>query len=254
MTGPELDLAGRAVVVTGGTRGIGGAVSRELAARGARVTAWYRADRDAAARTESYVRDAGGAIVTDAGNLGDPSELRRLAAALLGREPRIDGLVHCAALGSFKSPLALKPAQFDLSLGVGARSFLLLAQELAPAMPAGARLIAISSLGATRVVPSYGALGFAKATLEAIVRELAVELAPRGLKVNAISAGPVEGSSIRAHPDYEEVLERLRARAPGGHLATAGEIARLAAWLFSPLADGLCGQILVVDGGLSLLL
>jgi enoyl-[acyl-carrier protein] reductase III len=121
-------------------------------------------------------------------------------------------------------------------------------------MPAGARVVALSSLGAVRVVPSYGALGLAKATLEALVRELAVELAPRGIRVNAISAGAVEGSSLRLHPGYEGLVESVRSRTPAGRLVSADEIARLTAWLFSPLAEPLCGQTLVADGGLSLLL
>lgn len=254
MSADPTGLAGKVIAVSGGTRGIGGAVSRELAARGARVSAWYRADRDAAAATESAIRDAGGEVRTEAGNLGDPAELRRLTANLLAREARIDGFVHAAALGSFKPPLELKPSQLDLSLQVGARSFLLVVQELAPAMPAGASVVALSSLGASRVVPSYGALGLAKATLEAMVRELAVELAPRGVRVNAISAGAVEGSSLALHPEYARLVQSVRARTPAGRLTTAEEIARLTAWLFSPLAGSLCGQVLVADGGLSLVL
>jgi enoyl-[acyl-carrier protein] reductase III len=248
------ELAGQRIVVTGGTRGLGAAISRALAARGARIDAWYRADHRSAEALAAEVLASGGAITLHAGNLVEPAEVRRVCAALLAREARVDAFVHCAALGSFKPVLEVRPAQWDLTLDVGARAFLLCMQQLAPAMPEGGRVVALSSLGSTRVVPAYGALGVAKAALEALVRSLAVELAPRGIRVNAVAAGPVAGTSIQIHPRAEELLARSTARTPAGRLVTAAEVADLVLLLLSPLAQGLCGQVLVADGGLSLTL
>jgi enoyl-[acyl-carrier protein] reductase III len=119
-------------------------------------------------------------------------------------------------------------------------------------MPEGGRLVALSSLGSTRVVPEYGALGASKAALEAVVRALAVELGPRGILVNAVSAGLVPTASVRLHPRYEELAARARAASPLGRLGTAEEVAAAVLFLASPLAAWVTGQTLVVDGGASL--
>lgn len=249
MSGPFPDLAGKVAVVTGGTRGIGRAVSLALAARGARLVLGYRADTGAAEETLSTCAALGAGAEAVAANLAHPDEARALVAAA---GERVDLLVHAAALGSFKPVLELKPAQWDLTLAVNARAFLLLARAAAERMPPGGRLVALSSLGAARVVPEYGALGVSKAALEAVVRSLAVELGPRGILVNAVSAGLVPTASVRLHPRYEELASRARAASPLGRLGTAEEVAAAVLFLASPLAAWVTGQALVVDGGASL--
>ena len=247
-------IAGRRFVVTGGTRGLGAAVSRALVRAGACVEAWYRADRASAEALAAELGSAPGELHLHAGNLVDPAEVRRVCAAILERDARVDGLVHCAALGSFKEMMEVRPAQWDLTVNVGARAFLLCVRELAPALPEGGRVVALSSLGAQRVVPAYGALGVAKAALEPLVLVLAVELAPRGIRVNALAAGPISGTSIELHPGASELLARATARTPAGRLVSAEEVADLVLLLLSAQAQGLCGQVLVADGGLSLVL
>jgi len=254
VTGSSHDLAGRRLVVTGGTRGLGAAITRALVERGARVEAWFRADHAAAEALATSLAGEPGEIHLHAGNLVEPSEIRRVTATILAREERLDGLVHCAALGSFKPVLDLRAAQWDLTLDVGARAFLLCVQQLAPAMAEGATVVALSSLGSRRVVPGYGALGVAKAALEALVRSLAVELAPRRVRVNALAAGPIAGTSLERHPRAAELLARSAERTPAGRLSTPEEIARIALFLLSADSEGICGQVLVADGGLSLLL
>lgn len=245
-------VGGRRFVVTGGTRGLGAAVSRALVRGGAAVEAWYRADHLHAEALAAELADSPGELRLHAGNLVEPAEIRRVCAAILARDAHIDGFVHCAALGSFKELMEVRAAQWELTVNVGARAFLLCVQQLAPAMVEGGRVVALSSLGGQRVVPAYGALGIAKAALEALVRSLAVELAPRGIRVNAIAAGPIAGTSLELHPGAAELLERSRARTPAGRLVTAEEVADLVLLLLTPQARGLCGQVLVADGGLSL--
>jgi len=254
MTSAPPGVAGRRFVVTGGTRGLGAAVSRGLVRSGARVEAWYRADHASAEGLAAELAGAAGELHLHAGNLVEPAEVRRVCAAILAQDSRLDGFIHCAALGSFKELLEVRAAQWELTLNVGARAFLLCVQQLAPAMPDGGRVVALSSLGSQRVVPSYGALGVAKAALEALVRSLAVELAPRGIRVNAVAAGPISGTSIALHPEAGELLARSAARTPAGRLVTAAEVADLVLLLLSAQAQGLCGQVLVADGGLSLVL
>lgn len=245
-----LDLRGKRALVTGGTRGIGFAISSALAREGAHVTMGYRADAEAAGRAVAAIRAAGGSASASARNLASPEEVRAFVDEACG-EDGLDVLVHNAALGSFKPLLDVKPNQWDLTLSVNARALLLLVRAAAERMREGGRVVAISSLGATRVVPSYGAIGVSKAALEALVRSLAAELAPRGITVNAVSAGLVETDGVRLHPGFEALRAAALSRSPAGRLTTAEEVAGAVLLLASPLASGITGQVLVVDGGLS---
>lgn len=249
MTTPFPDLRGRVAVVSGGTRGLGRAISLALAASGARLVLGYRTDAAAAEEAARACQDLGAEVRTVAANLVHPEEARGLVAAA---GDRVDVLVHSAALGSFKPLLDVKPAQWDLTLVVNARAFLLLAREASERMPDGGRLVALSSLGGSRFIPEYGAIGPSKAALEAVVRTLAVELGPRGILVNAVSAGLVPTASVKLHPRYEELAAHARAASPLGRLGTPEDVASAVLLLLSPLAGWITGQTLVVDGGASL--
>jgi enoyl-[acyl-carrier protein] reductase III len=119
-------------------------------------------------------------------------------------------------------------------------------------MPSGSSIVAISSLGSVRVLDNYTLVGASKAALEALVRYLAVELAPRGIRVNAVSAGVVETGALEHFPNKEAMLE-MGARNPVGRLVTPEDVADLVLYLCSPGADMIRGQTVVVDGGWSLL-
>ncbi len=249
MSTPFPDLRGRVAVVSGGTRGLGRAISLALAASGARLVLGYRADAAAAEETARACQDLGAEVLTVAANLVHPEEARALVAAA---GERVDVLVHSAALGSFKPLLDVKPAQWDLTLGVNARAFLLLAREASERMPDGGRLVALSSLGSSRFIPEYGAIGPSKAALESVVRTLAAELGPRRILVNAVSAGLVPTTSVGLHPRFEELAAHARAASPLGRLGTPEDVASAVLLLVSPLAGWITGQTLVVDGGASL--
>ena len=132
-----------------------------------------------------------------------------------------------------------------------ARALLGLTRVAAPSMPSGASIVAISSLGSVRVLENYSLVGTSKAALEALVRYLAVELAPRGIRVNAVSAGVVETGALEHFPNREEMLAS-GAGNPAGRLVTPEDIAGVVSFLCSADAKMIRGQTVVIDGGWSL--
>ena len=119
-------------------------------------------------------------------------------------------------------------------------------------MAAGSAIVALSSLGAGRVLPNYTLVGASKAALEALVRYLAVELAPRGIRVNAVSASLVETGALDHFENKEEMLAAARQKTPAGRMVTVDDVAGAVRFLCSDDAQMVCGHVLVVDGGFSL--
>jgi enoyl-[acyl-carrier protein] reductase III len=243
---------GKSALVTGGSRGIGAVISRRLAELGAHVFINYRENDACATETRRAIHSAGGTGDLIKANLLNPNEIREMFRAVAGRGP-LDILVHNAALGSFKPASALRANQWDLSMNINARALMICAQEAASLMRGrGGKIVAVSSLGSNRYVPSYGAVGISKAALEATVRYLAVELAVVGIRVNAVSAGLVDTPSVRQHPGWDALSAEAVRKAPAGRLGRPEDVAGVVLFLCSPLAEWVCGQIIVADGGLSL--
>jgi enoyl-[acyl-carrier protein] reductase III len=239
-------LAGANALVTGGSRGIGRAIALRFAARGAaRVAIGYLRGDAAAEETAAAIRAAGAEPVLVRGNVA--SERIAREAAELGP---LDVLVHNAATGVIRPALETEDRHWDWTHAANARALLSLARAAAPTMPPGSSIVAISSLGSGRVLDDYALVGTSKAALEALVRYLAVELAP-GIRVNAVSAGVVATGALDHFPDREAMLE-LGARNPAGRLVTPEDVAGVVGFLCSPAAEMVRGQVLVVDGGFSL--
>jgi enoyl-[acyl-carrier protein] reductase III len=161
-------------------------------------------------------------------------------------------LVHNAATGVIRPALETDDRHWDWTLNANARALLSLTRAAAPTMPSGSSIVAISSLGSIRVLDDYVLVGTSKAALEALVRYLAVELAPRGIRVNAVSGGVVDTEALEHFPNKEAML-RMGARNPAGRLVTPEDVAAAVTFLSSPDADMIRGQTIVVDGGWSLL-
>jgi enoyl-[acyl-carrier protein] reductase III len=236
------------VLVTGGSRGIGRAIALRFARDGAkRVAIGYLRNDKAAEATAEELREAGAEPVLVRGNVSSERVLGEIAE--LGP---LDVLVHNAATGVIRPALETEDKHWDWTLNANARALLSLARVAAPSMPNGSSIVAISSLGAQRVLDNYVLVGTSKAALESLVRYLAVELAPRGIRVNAVSAGVVETGALEHFPNREEMLAS-GAGNPAGRLVTPDDIAGLVAFLCSPDAEMIRGQTVVVDGGYSLL-
>ncbi len=244
-----MSLDSRAVLVTGGTRGIGKAIALRLASDGAkRVVLGFLRNDAAAEEAAEELRAAGAEPVLVRGNVASG----RVVAEFASHGP-YSAVVHNAATGVIRAALETEDKHWDWTLGANARALLSLARACAPDMKAGSSLVGVSSLGSTRVLENYVLVGTSKAALESVVRYLAVELAPRGIRVNAVSAGVVETEALDHFPNREQMLKAARTRTPAGRIVEPDDVAAAVAYLCSPDAEMVRGQTLIVDGGYSLL-
>jgi enoyl-[acyl-carrier protein] reductase III len=241
-----MNAGGSSVLVTGGTRGIGLAIALRLVREGAtRAVLGYMRNDTAAESAAAAVRAAGAEPVLVRGEVSKPAVIKELASHGPYRV-----VVHNAATGVIRSALETEDKHWDWTLNANARALLSLARATAPQMEEGSSIVAISSLGSTRVLENYVLVGTSKAALESVVRYLAVELAP-GIRVNAVSGGVVDTGALEHFPNKEEMLRSVE-RTPAGRLVEPEDIAAAVSFLCSPDASMIRGQTVVVDGGFSL--
>lgn len=236
------------VLVTGGSRGIGRAIALRFARDGAkRIAIGYMRNDEAAEATAEELRALGAEVVFVRGNITSDRVVEEVAA--LGP---LSVLVHNAATGVVRPALETDDKHWDWTMNANARALLSLTRVAAPQMLPGSSIVAISSLGSRLVLENYSLIGTSKAALESLVRYLAVELAPAGIRVNAVSAGVVETGALEHFPNKEEMLTAGAAN-PVGRLVAPDDIAGVVSFLCSPDADMIRGQTIVIDGGFSLL-
>jgi enoyl-[acyl-carrier protein] reductase III len=237
------------VLVTGGSRGIGKAIALRFAELGAKqIGIGYLRNDTAAEQTAEELRDLGAEPVLLRGNVSSERVL-----AEVEQHGSWNVLVHNAATGVIRPALETEDKHWDWTLGANARALLSLARVAAPQMPAGSSIVAISSLGSSHVLENYVLVGTSKAALESLVRYLAVELAPRGIRVNAVSGGVVETGALDHFPNKEQMIASAQKRTPAGRMVEPQDIANAVVFLCSDEADMIRGQTVIVDGGYSLL-
>lgn len=237
--------------MTGGSRGIGAAVARDVASRGWNVAIAYLRSDEAAGRVADAVRAAGRQALLLRCNLTRAEECAAAVERVRVEAGSLRGLVHCAGLGALSPVVETRANRWRLAWDSHVAAFVDLIAAARDAFEAEARVVAVSSLGASRVMPGYGAIGAAKGALEVLVRYLAVELADRGVTVNAVCGGPVDTDSLRSFPFFAEIEEASRER-PCGRLGQPEDLARVIAFLLGPDAGWIRGQVIVADGGFGL--
>ncbi len=255
---PADSFANKIVLVTGSGRGIGRAIALHFARNGADLIINFFRNREPAEATAAEIRTHGRNALVVKANIGDLDQLQHLFDATEEQFGGLDILIHNAASGYNRPALLQKPRGWEWTMNINARSLLFAAQRATALMEkrGGGAIVSISSPGATRVLPDYVVVGASKAAMDTITRYLAVELSPKNIVVNAISPGAVVTEALRhfdALRSDEHVIERSIAHTPAGRLVTPEEIAQVTAFLCSPAASMIRGQIIALDGGATLL-
>jgi enoyl-[acyl-carrier protein] reductase III len=241
-------LSGR-ILVTGGTRGIGRAISLRFARAGASVTANYLRNQEAADELKATAAREGLPIDLCRADLTSPQGLEQIERSVCDAGGVLSGLVHCAATGVHRTFPELTARHFDWTLSLNVRAFFELVKTLLNRFSERSSVVAMSSMGAQRALPYYSVVGASKGALEALARHLAVELAPRGIRVNILAPGTIATEVWKALPEAEDRIAAATQRTPIRRLVTPEEVAWAAQFLCSEASAGIIGQTLVVDGG-----
>ncbi|ARF58897.1 SDR family oxidoreductase [Streptomyces gilvosporeus] len=252
---PMADLSGKVVLVTGGVRGTGRAISHAFAAHGAHVIANYFHGRDEAPGLLEEIRASGGSAEVLRASVAKADHVRRMFATIAERHGGLDILVHNAGAGRLGLVDELTDADWQRAWDTDLHGARWCAQHAAPLMErrGGGAIVNVSSIGANLVLHQYSACAGAKAAVEALTRYLAVEYAPRNIRVNAATPGVLDSQVVRNFPNAEILMSRVRDATPLGHrLGRQEEFAELVVFLASPQASWVTGQIVMADGGMSL--
>jgi len=248
-------LRGKVALVTGSSRGIGRAIALRLAQEGADVVVNYFRRREAAEQTARDIEKLGVNAMVIRANVGDTDKLNEMFDTIASSFGRLDIFVNNAASGLPRSALDLDAKGWGWTMDINARAFLLGAQRAAGLMEGrGGKMVAITSLGSKLIWPGYIAVGVSKATLEALVHYLAVELAPKDICVNAVSGSFVntEAGLIYAEGGGEAGEDAPWKTTPAGRMVSPEDMAGVVAFLCSSDAFMIRGQIVTIDGGFSL--
>jgi enoyl-[acyl-carrier protein] reductase I len=249
-------LAGKRLLITGvlSNRSIAYGIARACHREGAELAFSYVGERFKDRITE-FAKEFGSDMVYEC-DVGDDAQIERLFAQLGERWPEFDGFVHAIAFapreaiaGDFLEGLSREG--FRTAHEISAYSFPAMAKAALPRLRPGAALLTLSYLGAMRYVPNYNTMGLAKASLESSVRFLAQSVGPRGIRVNAISAGPIRTLAASGIKDFGKLLTAFAAATPIRRAITIDDVGNTAAFLLSDLAAGISAEVVYVDGGFS---
>jgi enoyl-[acyl-carrier protein] reductase III len=250
-------FSNKTVLITGSGRGIGREIALHFASLGGDVVVNFFRNRAAAEATADQIRKMGRRALVVKANIGEIDQIHLLFDKIETEFGTLDFLIHSAASGFNRPVMEQRPKGWDWSININARSLLFMAQRAAALMESRGRgaIVSISSSGGTRVLPDYVAVGASKAALESLTRYLAIELASRNIAVNAVSPGVVLTDALQhfdAVKKDDHLVERAISLTPAGRLVTPKDVANLVAFLCTPEAEMIRGQVIVIDGGYTL--
>ncbi len=258
-------LTDRWALILGASSGFGAAAARALAAAGMHIFGVHLDLKATLPRVQAVIADieaAGRKAVFFNTNAADARKRARVVTKIqqtLAQEPaeQIHFVLHSLAFGSLRPFIADDPeeatteAQMDMTLRVMAHSLVYWVQDLVRQglLGRGSRIYALSSSGAERAAPMYGAVSAAKAALESHTRQLAMELGPYGIAVNCLRPGVTDTPALRAIPGHETYIAEALKRNPGGRLTTTEDVANVLVALADPAVTWISGTVIPVDAG-----
>ncbi|WP_163652582.1 enoyl-[acyl-carrier-protein] reductase FabL [Listeria sp. PSOL-1] len=245
----------KVAMITGGSRGLGKEIAIRLAKEGYDIALSFVRNRKKAEEVQAEIKGIGRNCEIFKANVGDYQKLHELFSAFDTKFERLDVFVNNAASGVLKPLMELQEAHWDWTMDVNAKAYLFASQEAAKRMEksGGGKIVALSSIGAIRYLDNYTTVGVSKAAVENLTRYLAVELAPMGINVNAVSGGLIETDALNHFPNKEELLQDALSKTPAGQMVKSSDLADAVLFLVSDSAKMICGQTIVVDGGRTLL-
>ena len=250
---PRRGFAGKVALITGASRGIGRALALRLAARGTTTIVNYKQNDALAADVVAEIERLGATGLALRADLESLEDIDAMFDQVQERFGRLDFFVSNASASNFHHFMDIKPHHLERTFNLNVRAFVVGTQRAVRLMPDGGRIVVLSSYGSIRTFPTYANLGSAKAAIEAWTRYMGVELAPRGVNVNAVNGGIIETDSSSYFyatgrvPSLDTVLPKI----PKKQMGSAAEVAECVLFLLSPGAEYVTGTTLVVDGGLT---
>ncbi|MFC2045153.1 SDR family oxidoreductase [Chloroflexota bacterium] len=246
-------LKGKLALVTGGSRNIGKAIALKLASEGADIIINYVLHRKDAEQTAQEIENLGVKATLIRANLAEPEKIDEMFDTISNTFGKLDIFISNAASGTPRAAMSMDMKAWDWTMNVNARAFFLCTQRAAKLMEEhGGKIVTLSSLGANLVWPGYTPIGVSKATLEALARYFAIELAPKNICVNTVKAPFVETAAGRLYAEAGGTPAYMWAGTPAGRTIMPEDVANVVALLCSEDAFMIRGQIIVVDGGFSL--
>ncbi|HXZ29831.1 MAG TPA: enoyl-[acyl-carrier-protein] reductase FabL [Dehalococcoidia bacterium] len=246
-----MSLAGKLALVTGSGRGIGRAIALKLASQGADIVVDFFRHRESAEQTAKDVQALGVKAEVIRANVGDAAKIDELFDMIGNKFGHLDILINNAASGVGRPLADIDVKAWEWTMDINVRACLLCAQKAAKLMEGrGGKIVSISSLGSRFVLPNYTVVGVSKAALEALTRYLAIELAPRGICVNAVAASAVETEALKFYLK-EGLVKDSRQVTPAGRMVIPEDVANVVAFLCSEEAFMIRGQTIIIDGGTS---
>ena len=243
---------GDTVLITGSSRGIGAATAQAFAAEGARVAVNYRSDADGADTTRQAIVDAGGTVEVFRADIGDEADVNRLATEVVASLGPVSILVNNAALIDRSSMFDLSLEAFDTVWRANVRGLLQLSQSVAPGMVQRGRgaIVHVSSILARLAVVNRCAYIASKGAVEGLTRAMALELGPKGVRVNAVAPGLIATEALLAGMPDPELQTAIQRHIPEGRFGRPEEITAAILFAASPEASYLNGAVIGVDAGL----